>query len=235
MVGRLKPSPARRFGRAIGAALAAAVLVAGTAGAAVAAGQPTPSFFNTVEVPNDNLKPFKKWLSALQRYSKENKTHPRASCGHKNLEICSYDDWIAFLKTLVGKDKLTQIRAVNHRMNQAKYITDNTNWGKKDYWASPAEFMANFGDCEDYAIIKYLSLRKLGFTDDELRVVAVKDLNLKVGHAILIVFWVDPRSGHKRALVLDNQIPKVVDARAIRHYQPVFSINGVHWWRHRAG
>jgi predicted transglutaminase-like cysteine proteinase len=80
-----------------------------------------------------------------------------------------------------------------------------------------------------------MSLRHLGFEERELRIVAVKDLNLKVGHAILLVFWIDPRNGKERALVLDNQIDKVVDARAVRHYQPVFSINSQHWWRHSNG
>ena len=87
---------------------------------------------------------------------------------------------------------------------------------------------------EDYAIIKYLSLRRLGFPEEDLRVVAVKDLNLKVGHAVLIVFWADPKTGKKRSLLLDNQIKKVVASRSARHYQPVFSINKDYWWRHRS-
>lgn len=62
---------------------------------------------------------------------------------------------------------------------------------------------------------------------------AVKDLNLKVGHAVMVVFWKDPKSGKKRTLLLDNQIKKVVDARKVRHYKPVFSINSKFWWRHR--
>ena len=69
---------------------------------------------------------------------------------------------------------------------------------------------------------------------ENLRVVAVKDLNLKIGHAVLIVFWADPKTGKKRSLLLDNQIKKVVDSRTIRHYQPVFSINKNYWWRHRS-
>ena len=117
-------------------------------------------------------------------------------------------------------------------MNKAKYITDKNNWGRKDYWATPGEFMANFGDCEDYAIIKFLSLKLLGFKDEDLRVVAVKDLNLKIGHAVLIVYWKDQKSGKTRRLLLDNQIKKVVDARAVGHYQSVFSINSKNWWRH---
>jgi len=202
---------------------------------AEAAKKARPSFFNSVEVRSSNLKPFKKWRSALKRYSLEKKGKTKkASCTSKRLNICGYGDWAGFLQGLKGKDKLTQIRAVNFRMNKAKYITDKNNWGRKDYWATPAEFMANFGDCEDYAIIKYLSLRQLGFPEEALRVVAVKDLNLKVGHAVLVVFWKDPKSGKKRSLLLDNQIKRVVDSRSVRHYQPVFSINKDNWWRHRS-
>ena len=36
----------------------------------------------------------------------------------------------------------------------------------------------------------------------------------------------------KRALLLDNQIKKVVDSRKVRHYKPVFSLNKNYWWRH---
>lgn len=221
-------SPAKAI---IGAFVLATVLTA----PASALDPPRPSYFNSVEMRSSNLKPFKKWNSALARYGKESAVRKKGKCLSRNLDICDYNDWIGFLETLKSKDKLSQIRAVNQRFNRAKYITDKSNWGQNDFWNSPAEFMQNFGDCEDYAIIKYLSLQHLGFPEDDLRVVAVKDLNLKVGHAILVVFWADPRNGNRRALVLDNQIKKVVDARAIRHYQPVFSINKEHWWRHQSG
>lgn len=225
----------KRFG--LLAMLPAVALALAFAAPAEAAKKAKPSFFNSVEVRSSNLKPFKKWRSALKRYSLEKKgkkKKKKTSCSSKRLNICNYGDWGKFIQSLKGKDKLTQIRAVNFRMNKAKYITDKSNWGRKDYWATPGEFMANFGDCEDYAIIKYLSLRMLGFQEKELRVVAVKDLNLKIGHAVMVVFWKDPKSGKKRTLLLDNQIKKVVDARAVRHYQPVFSINKNYWWRHRS-
>jgi predicted transglutaminase-like cysteine proteinase len=113
-------------------------------------------------------------------------------------------------------------------MNTRRYITDPRNWGVPDYWETPGEFMTKFGDCEDYAIAKFLSLKRLGWTDDELRIAAVKDLNLKVGHAILIVYHAG------KTWVLDNQIKRVVEAESIRHYQPVYSINETSWWRHRS-
>ena len=150
----------------------------------------------------------------------------------QEMHVCSYDDWIKLLKTLEDKDPLVQLNEVNKWANKAKYITDSTNWGQNDYWATPAEFMSRFGDCEDYAILKYLSLRRLGWKENDLRVVAVKDLNLKVGHAVLVVFFKHPKTGQVLQLLLDNQIPSIANAASIRHYQPVFSINKYFWWRH---
>ncbi len=65
--------------------------------------------------------------------------------------------------------------------------------------------------------------------------VAVKDLNLKVGHAVLIVKLKDPKTKKRKTYLLDNQIKKVVEAKTVRHYEPVFSINKNFWWRHRKG
>lgn len=220
--------------RAFGAGLAASGLALATAGPASAAviGKPKPSFFNTVEVMNTDLKPFDKWNEALARYSKERMANRAPGCPKKGLDICDFDQWIGFLKKLEPFDTFTQVRYVNAKMNQAQYVTDDVNWGKQDFWATPFEFMARFGDCEDYAIVKYLSLKHLNFKEQDLRVVAVKDLNLRVGHAVLIVFHKHPTTGEDVAWVLDNQIQDVADSRRIRHYQPVFSINKNFWWRH---
>lgn len=191
------------------------------------------SFFNTIETRSKDQKQFKKWRSALARYSKEAKGNKEVKCNSKRLNICDYGDWKKFLISIKKFDKYKQLRAVNSRMNKARYTTDKTNWGKKDYWATPGEFMSRFGDCEDYAIVKYLSLRMLGFKDRELRVVAVKDLNLKVGHAVLVAILKDAKTKKKKYYLLDNQIKRVVETKTVRHYEPVFSINKSHWWRHR--
>ncbi len=194
-----------------------------------------PSFFQSVETRSKDLRPFKKWRSALSRYSKEVKGKKQLKCSSKRLNICGFGDWKKFLISIKKYDKFTQLRAVNARMNKADYITDKSNWGTKDYWATPGEFMARFGDCEDYAIVKYLSLRLLGFKDNEIRVVAVKDLNLKVGHAVLVAFIRDKKTKKIKTYLLDNQIKKVVETKTVRHYEPVFSINRTFWWRHRRG
>ncbi|HEB79003.1 MAG TPA: hypothetical protein ENI79_00820 [Rhodospirillales bacterium] len=193
-----------------------------------AAAKSAPSFFNTMETKSSRLKVFKKWNTAVARYSKETAEKKKGNCKATTFNKCHYERWMKFLKTLKGKDPMTQLRRVNLVMNRSKYILDITNWGVKDYWESPGEFLTRSGDCEDYAIIKYMSLKILGFKVDNMRVAVLNDLNLKIGHAILMVYL------DGKILVLDNQIKKVVEAKTIRHYQPVYSINEKNWWRHRA-
>lgn len=214
------------------AAVSVALFIGMAPHAAGAGESPQPSFFNSVEVKSNNMAPFKKWRSALARYNEEAKTNPHPACPGKQMQICTYDDWTNFLKSLQDKPPLIQLNEINNQINQAKYITDSANWGQSDYWATPAEFMARFGDCEDYAILKYLSLQRLGWKESQLRVVAVKDLNLKVGHAVLVVFFKHPKTGQVLNLLLDNQIKSIANADNVRHYQPVFSINKYFWWRH---
>ncbi|MCW9045234.1 MAG: transglutaminase-like cysteine peptidase [Alphaproteobacteria bacterium] len=186
-----------------------------------------PSLFGTKEKRSRNFKPFKKWNGALKRYAKEQKGLKPGKCKSTKFNQCHYDKWQKFLATLKDKDQMTKVKKVNRYMNRARYILDPVNWGKKDYWASPGQFIAKFGDCEDYAIAKYMSLKQLGFKTSEMRVVAVKDMNLKIGHAVLVVYL------NGKALILDNQIKKVVSAKVIKHYIPVFSINEKYWWRHK--
>ncbi len=185
-----------------------------------------PSYFGTRELRATNLEAFKQWNGALARFTKESAEKLDGSCEEKRFNACNYLKLRLFLDTLRDKDRMAQIVAVNNLINKAKYVSDDNNWNQKDYWNSPGEFMSRFGDCEDFAIAKFVALDMLGFSQESKRIVAVKDLNLKAGHAVLVVF-VDGK-----AWVLDNQIPQVIEATKIRHYDPVFSINQKYWWRH---
>jgi predicted transglutaminase-like cysteine proteinase len=101
------------------------------------------------------------------------------------------------------------------------------NWGVEDYWATPYQFLKMDGDCEDYAIAKFMALKALGIPPEDMRVLALRDLNLDVGHAVLIVYEGDT------PLLLDNQIKTVVPANSVRHYLPIFSLSETGWWLHR--
>lgn len=172
----------------------------------------------------NDITAFTKWTGMLARFKATN-TAPGA-CPPSRLKPCPVRDWHAFLKDLKGKDLQTQLNAVNTRVNFAYYIQDLPNWGVPDYWATVYEFMAKDGDCEDYAIAKYLTLKALGVDPDTMRIVVVDDLDLGVPHAILTI-----KTGG-RVLVLDNKVRQIVDASAIHHYRAIYSINEHHWWLH---
>jgi predicted transglutaminase-like cysteine proteinase len=99
------------------------------------------------------------------------------------------------------------------------------NWGMEDYWETPYEFQEISGDCEDYAISKYYSLRAIGVPADRMRVIIVQDLNLGgIIHAILGVY----EDGD--LLILDNQAKQVLPAMRIYHYRPIYGVNEEAWW-----
>ena len=96
----------------------------------------------------------------------------------------------------------------------------------EDYWAAPGEFLVQNGDCEDYAIIKILSLKYLGIDEDRMRVVVVQDTNQRIAHAVVSL------NRGNDILILDNQIKEVISHKYIYHYVPVYSINEKSWWMH---
>ncbi len=185
-----------------------------------------PPLFGTREVRSDDLKPFQKWLGALEKYAAE-RLQMDSGCVPGALERCRLQVWKSFLERTAPLDRRAQIEAVNRFVNEHAYVLDIVNWGVEDYWESPKELLDRNGDCEDYAIAKFISLRLLGIENDAMRIVVLQDLNLRILHAILVVRL------DEQVLVLDNQIRAVIPIERIRHYKPVYSINERHWWLHR--
>ncbi len=185
-----------------------------------------PALFGAREVRSDNLELFTKWTAALDRAFDERRLAD-APCTTTVFNRCHFAAWRRVLDGLAGLDRTAQLAAVNRYMNRRRYILDPRNYGVSDYWAAPGQFLSRDGDCEDYAIAKFMSLKALGFTNDDMRIVVVQDLNLGIAHAVLVVYL------DGRALVLDNQIEDVVSADSVHHYRPIYSINERHWWLHR--
>ena len=71
-----------------------------------------------------------------------------------------------------------------------------------------------------------MSLKALGFPPKSMRIVVLMDHNLNIHHSVLAVYL------NERIYILDNQIKQVVEDKKIHHYEPIFSINETHWWRH---
>lgn len=93
-------------------------------------------------------------------------------------------DWARRIATqdLRSNDFLMQLRKVNGYINSVPYRGEET-----DTWRTPREFMSRGGDCEDYAIAKYMTLKALGVSDDDMRIAIYPDPLRKAGHAVLVV------------------------------------------------
>jgi len=111
---------------------------------------------------------------------------------------------------------------VNRAINLAITPTsDLAQWGVPDHWSPPLEtFSTGRGDCEDYAIAKYVALQEAGVDADDLRLVIVHDLSAGEDHAITAVrldgAW----------LVLDNRWLALVADADLRRLVPLFVLAG---------
>jgi len=115
------------------------------------------------------------------------------------------DEWAALLKNPPQgtiQDKLNQVnRFFNARM---AFKDDIVVWHQQDYWATPIEFLRKgAGDCEDFALAKYFTLREMGVPANQLRITYVKALQLNQAHMV-VTWYATPDA---IPLVLDNLKP----------------------------
>lgn len=168
---------------------------------------------------------YSKWSAAMRR-DQARVPGTEGDCARQPATPCRLEDWARLLDTLRQVNPERQIASINEFVNGTDFIEDRDNWGMKDYWSAPGEFFANGGDCEDYVISKYLSLRRLGFRADDLRLVVLIDRNRRLAHAVLVVD-LDGRS-----LVLDNLSDRVRSWSEFPHYRPLYSLNEQAVWLH---
>ena len=140
--------------------------------------------------------------------------------------------WQQLVKSSSDLPEQEKLKKVNDFFNQrVEFVSDSLLWGQDDYWATPLEFLAKgAGDCEDYSIAKYFTLRKLGVDDEKLRITYVKALELNQAHMVLTYFST-PRA---IPLVLDNLIPAIKPALIRKDLLPVYSFNGSGLWLAKA-
>jgi predicted transglutaminase-like cysteine proteinase len=176
-----------------------------------------PKLFGSVEKQSSSLTAFTKWISMFDRFDAALNT----ADGQNTMN--GFKAQLEFLRGLPMNKMLT---GVNDIVNRVPYINDVNIYGKSDYWATPIEFLKNGGDCEDFAITKYVALRALGIPEERMRILILQDMQKNIPHAILVVYT------DNGAVVLDNQLKNVTNVDRISHYKPIFSINRDGWWLH---
>ncbi|WP_147818644.1 transglutaminase-like cysteine peptidase [Salidesulfovibrio onnuriiensis] len=180
-----------------------------------------PRLFNTLEFKG-KIKKLPKWMGVLRRMALWRGYFKDSSMDR----LPSKAGWLKLKKSVAGKPPLERLKAVNRYFNQWPYRLDMSNYGQRDYWATPVEFLKKSGDCEDYAIAKYYALKELGFSPGQMRIVAVRDMIRNIGHAVLAVYLPDD------IYILDNQTVMVLSHKRYTHYVPQYSVNERFRWMH---
>ncbi len=127
------------------------------------------------------------------------------------------------LEAFRHKSDLEKLKGVNDFYNNTPYLSDIKNYNKKDYWATPWEFLGrDLGDCEDYVIAKYFALKHLGVDTQKLYFSYVKSLKYRQAHMVLTYF----KTPKSIPLVLDNYNLKIFPADKRRDLIPIYNFNG---------
>lgn len=143
----------------------------------------------------------------------------------------AYNRLIAW-EELVRQDRSTSDRSKLDKVNRffndkLRFANDLDVWGTQDYWATPIEFLCkSAGDCEDFAIAKYFTLKALGISDEKLRITYVKAVQYNIHHMVL-TYYSTPDA---EPLVLDNLVDSINLASKRTDLVPIFSFNGSGLW-----
>ncbi len=135
--------------------------------------------------------------------------------------------WANLIKQGKHLAEIDKLKQVNNFFNGARFVTDQEAWNNEDYWATPSEFLVrDAGDCEDFAIAKYFTLRFMGIKDKKMRLSYVKSLTLNQPHMVL-TYYTSPT---EVPLVLDNIERQILPADERDDLVPVYSFNGTTLW-----
>ncbi len=206
--------------KAIGLYLALAVCVITPSFAAS-----SPDFLKTAHretVKSTDALP--QWDRILSLYWQDQKIY--LACA-ENPDMCpsaAIHQWQRFMTSIQYDSPRRQIEAVNAWFNVLPYKIDKWVYGKSDHWASISEFFEHSGDCEDFAIMKYLTLRQIGFPKESLWIATAYDVYSGTDHAFLMV---DLKG---ETFVLDNRSEVTQASEHSRRYQPHFLFNEKNIW-----
>jgi predicted transglutaminase-like cysteine proteinase len=114
-----------------------------------------------------------------------------------------------------------RIGVINRAINLAiRPMSDLAQWGVDDRWTAPlATLTTGFGDCEDYAIAKYVALMEAGVAAEDVRLIIARDLVRGEGHAVVAVRL------DGRWIMLDNRWLALADDREMRRLIPRFVLD----------
>lgn len=129
--------------------------------------------------------------------------------------------FLAIVETARTREGRARLGEINRAINLAiRPMGDLEQYGAIDVWSSPlATLTRGAGDCEDYAIAKFVALQRAGISPDDLRIVIMRDTIRGEDHAVAAARL----DGHW--LTLDNRRMAMIEDAQVRNYRPSFVID----------
>lgn len=148
------------------------------------------------------------------------------SYGKDSVDII--EQWKQVIIDDLDSSDWNKLNAANQFFNKnVAYKTDQNHWKQEDYWATPVESLGTgAGDCEDFAIAKYFTLKAMGVDTSKLRLMYVRALKWDEAHMVLIY----NESPNAVPLVLDNIDKRIKPASKRRDLKPIYSFNAEGLW-----
>jgi|GEM_PF-4104580 len=230
---RKSPAPHARMLRTVlcaGLCILAAALPCLGAPQKVDRSAPAPVLSAFIAVPpgpsNPEMQAIQElWTTALSRHD------PEKAFGNdiQAMPAPILAQWKNLSKRMPSWTAVEKLQNINGFFNRWDSKSDLENYGVEEYWAIPEEFLEKGGgDCDDFAIIKYLALRYFGWPEQDLWLLLGKEHKSGRNHAVLAA-----RTGEKM-FILDNLSKPayllIPEKQYMQNFTPLYAINELGAW-----
>lgn len=147
----------------------------------------------------------------------------------------AWEKLILDLPTAPDSEKLRRTNTFFNRQIRAE--EDASLWRRPDYWATPVETIGQgAGDCEDYTIAKYFTLKAMGIPEDRLRLVYVRariggpNSTIMQAHMVLAYY----ATADADPIILDNLVDTASQPASVRIWYPYSALTAATCGTHRA-
>lgn len=170
-----------------------------------------------------------KWNGVEARIRADNKILARC---RDDMQSCpkAAQNFLAIIAQGRAQSGRTRIGVINRAVNLSiEPMSDMAQWGVPDRWSPPLEtFTTGKGDCEDYAIAKYVALTAAGIDAADVKLIIVHNTEANEDHAVTAVRldgdWI-VLDNRWLTLVADVDMPKavplfVLDDQGVKRFAP---------------
>jgi len=190
-----------------------------TADAPAAVDSDEPFGFSTFSAPEGPL--WVKWRKLEVELADEAGLIARCRAEGTRCTHRAAQKYLALIAEARQLPERARIAHINRAINAAvRYTSDQDQFGVPDQWTAPlATLNSSRGDCEDYAIAKFVALRDAGFAVEDVRLLIVHDRRARQDHAVAGVRL----NGHW--LMLDNRHNILLESKDAQHFVPLFELD----------